>query len=132
MKDNNTSYPERRKHPRFSASQDVIVTTMPGYKNIGQMIDISLGGLSFYYIDQDFQSEESFDICLVIPGTNYYLEGVHAKTVSDIEISSSSSAGCIVMRRRGIMFDQLTDEQISELGHFIEYNTYAAHTIPHK
>ncbi len=52
MNDNNISLPERRKHPRLYVGQNVIGATMPGYINMGRMIDISRSGLSFNYINE--------------------------------------------------------------------------------
>jgi hypothetical protein len=56
---NNISRPERRKHPRLYVGQNVIGATMPDYTNMGRMIEIGRGGLSFNYIDQDYGESRS-------------------------------------------------------------------------
>jgi hypothetical protein len=76
---------ERRKHRRFQPQEGAFVTLrLPGSK-LGEIIDISAGGLAFRYIDIGERPEGSFELDIFFKETAFHLEKVPAKSVSDLE-----------------------------------------------
>ncbi|MBU0730261.1 MAG: PilZ domain-containing protein [Proteobacteria bacterium] len=120
---------DQRKYERFDVelgsfavfSPNVLVT--PGY-----ILDISLGGLSFFYYDGEEWSDEN-DKFVNLFGEDIYLENVPLETVSDFEIIDDNHPiyekvsqlpfdGKI--RRRGMKFGKLSKEQRATLEEFIK------------
>ena len=48
---------------------------------------------------------------------------VPVKTISNLKIADESSPLSTTMRRHGIQFEELTDDQTSKLGYFIQKHT---------
>ena len=114
---------ERRKHKRFRVHPGTYVALGPPYGRVGPMIDISAGGLSFRYVGQKKQADGSH-INLFLTEANFYLEKIPIRTILDIEITDRSPSAALKMRRCGLKFEGITDDQASQLNFFIEnYST---------
>jgi hypothetical protein len=110
---------ERRKHRRFQIRQGTYVALVPPYGKVGPVIDISMGGLSFRYVDGKETTNGSY-INILLTEANFYLENVPVKTILDCEIPDKSASSAIAMRRCGLQFGGLTHNQASQLKFFIE------------
>jgi hypothetical protein len=110
---------ERRKHRRFQIRQGTYVALVPPYGKVGPVIDISMGGLSFRYVDGKETTNGSY-INILLTEANFYLENVAVKTILDCEIPDKSASSAIAMRRCGLQFGGLTHNQASQLKFFIE------------
>jgi len=110
---------ERRKHRRFQIRQGTYVALVPPYGKVGPVIDISMGGLSFRYVDGKETTNGSY-INILLTEANFYLENVPVKTILDCEIPDKSASSAIAMRRGGLQFGGLTHNQASQLKFFIE------------
>ena len=106
---------ERRKHRRFKARSG---TFSVGEKQ-GKIIDISMAGVAFSYVEQEDWTDESFDRGMLLGERDLHIEDIPLKIISDCAINS----GLTVIRRCGVKFEQLTPRQISQLEFFIWNNT---------
>lgn len=82
---------------------------------LGQIQDISAGGLSFTYMKNALQLDEASELEILLPGEKYYLNGLPFKTVSDSVVPKENPFSMITMSRRGVQFLHLTPLQMSQL-----------------
>ena len=108
---------ERREHERHSAKSGRCSVE----SKAGEIIDISMGGLAFSYVDRGDWEDESFDQGMLFGENDLCLEELPLKIISDCAINS----GLSIIRRCGVKFGELTPKQISQLEYFIWANTEA-------
>jgi hypothetical protein len=113
----NKTMAERRAHQRFKAKSGTI---NHGDKS-ADIIDISMGGLSFSYVEDEAWSNESFDCGMLMGEKDLCLEDIPLKIISDCAINS----GLSITRRCGVKFEKLTAKQLAQLEYFIWTNTNA-------
>ncbi len=114
---------DKRKHKRFR-SQDLAFAAFGSHiKEIGQIIDISRGGLAFRYIADGDQLNESRELEIYLANNGFHLKKVPFNTISDFELTSEFPLSSIIMRRRGVQFGELTQTQVSQLECFIQNHT---------
>ncbi len=107
---------DRRKHTRFLLRDGSYAGVYP---NIGEIIDISLGGISYNYMDitGDDSVRGEFVVC---SDDGFCLESLPSKKVDDIVVENGSSFSTIIARNCRIMFDKLNDDQKRLLYDFIQ------------
>jgi hypothetical protein len=110
---------ERRKHKRFQAEDGAYAAVRPQYDKIGQIIDISRGGLAFRYMVSGNQEDKSSELDIFLIGDGFHLDKVPFQTVSDQEIPERLCAGSQTMRRCAVQFGELTQMQTLQLEEFI-------------
>jgi c-di-GMP-binding flagellar brake protein YcgR len=113
---------ERRKHKRFQVDNSAFVILGSHYEKLGRIIDISMGGLAFRYMTAVERPNASY-LAIVLPETNFCLDEVSAKTISDFELPDKLPASSITVRRCGVQFVNLTDNQKSQIEFFINNYT---------
>jgi CRISPR/Cas system-associated protein Cas10 (large subunit of type III CRISPR-Cas system) len=111
---------ERRKYQRFRAKDGALIELRSHRGKLGEIIDISKGGLSFRYIDIGDRPKGSFEVDIFLKETSFRLEKVPAKTVSDLKTTQYFPYSSTKTRRQGVQFGELTRDQISKLEHFIK------------
>ena len=110
---------ERRTHERLKAKSGTCSVESKIESKAGEIIDISMGGLAFSYVDRGDWSDESFDQGMLFGENDLCLEDLPLKIISDCAINS----GLSIIRRCGVKFGELTPKQISQLEYFIWANT---------
>jgi hypothetical protein len=121
---------DRRKHDRCGVPTRSFVVLGHHGTILGQIIDISMGGLSFRYVDSiELPKKSHLDMHmsehdLEIPNT------VACKIVEGVPLS------CRSMKRGGVKFGRLTSEQKAQLeyivwGHLKERGTSRDDSIVH-
>lgn len=107
---------ERRKHRRYNLRQGVFAGFRP---NMGEIIDISIGGVLFHYLEftKSFYEKNDFIVC---SEDGCCLDSFPCRIVSDRLLASESSLSQIVTRQRRVMFDPLSKEQQDLLYDFID------------
>ncbi len=116
---------ERRRHKRFRAQEGAFVGLGNHRIKLGEIIDISKGGLAFRYIDIGDRPIGTFELDISFKKTGFRLEKVPAKTISDLVITKDFPYSSTKMRRQGVQFGELTVKQITLLDHFISEYTIA-------
>ena len=94
---------ERRKHKRYKAVEGAYAAISPNSHKLGQVIDISMGGLSFKYIDttsDDVEFEQSPEESIFLSSMGYYVGDLPFKTISDYEITNAPSFSSMKIRKR--------------------------------
>jgi hypothetical protein len=109
---------EGRQHGRFQVPTDAFVAFPPDYYIVGQIVDISMGGLSISYIADEEHSERSFELDIFLAVRRFDLQGVPFRTVWDFK-SEPIPSGSAETRRSGLQFGDLTPDQMSQLEYFI-------------
>ena len=138
---------ERRKHKRFkvksgavaamirtspakpdqtkdmSMGENSLATTTPKYIQMGQIINISKGGLAFRYIDSEDESSESFELDILFAQNSFYLKNVPFKTVWVSGAVSNPSFSPLKTKQRGMQFGKMVPLQIHLFDYFLQKYT---------
>jgi len=118
---------ERRKHTRYSIKTGSYATISPDSTKLGQIVDISMGGLAFKYNDtKSIKTEHKNHETLFLSSTGYYVGDIDFKTVDDYEIPDGAidekSFGSMKIRIRHVKFTNLKLKQLFDLDHYIGNN----------
>ncbi len=108
---------ERRKYKRFRLQVSAFALVNRPFSQMGEIIDISRGGLSFRYAPDKEIPKGSLALDILCVDDGFRLGRVPAKTVAELNISKE-------VRRLGVQFGRLTNKQSSQLKSFIQ--THAA------
>lgn len=115
---------EQRIHKRFRVRENSYVTLGGPVSKLGQIIDISQGGLSFRYIDIGERPNSSLEVMLSIKKNNgFQLENISFKTIYDLRATKEYPFSSTRIRRRGGRFEALTQDQESGLDYLIQNYT---------
>ena len=117
---------ERRRYHRFQVQEGVYVALNDGSFKIGQIQNISKGGLAFTYVANEKNAEGSFTVDIFAVEYVFNLKNIPFKTTSDfyqdVEIPFSTTS-LRQLRQCGGQFDELTQIQMSQLDYFINDKT---------
>jgi c-di-GMP-binding flagellar brake protein YcgR len=120
---------ERRRHKRFQVPSFSAYAVLRRHwlpsPIMGDIIDISLGGLSFRYVASEKSSYRSSGIDILLTDGSFCLNKIRVNTISDFEITNEVPFSSITMRRRGVQFGEMTDDHKSALRYFIQSYTRA-------
>lgn len=111
---------ENRRFKRFQAPQNAFALLRGPDGKLGQIIDISRGGLAFRYVANGGQTSKSVQLDIFLANNGFRLEKVSFRTVSDFEIIKQGPFNSLIMRRCGVQFDELNQNHASRLKYFIE------------
>lgn len=117
---------ERRKNKRYKAIEGAYAAISPNSQKLGQIIDISMGGLCFKYIDtsnDDQNSETQQEDSIFLSSMGYYVGDLSFKTVGDYEITGASSFSFMKVRKRHIQFNDLNFKQLFDLDYYLKKNS---------
>lgn len=108
----------RRKHERIGAKEGFFAGSYP---NVGQIVNISLGGLAYNYMGLASQQNDEGE--MVICGDDCLcIDDLSCKVLSDNVVSNGTSFSKFVTRQRRMQFIDLTPDQQVTLKIFISYN----------
>ena len=124
MDDGKISF-ERRSHNRYKVKDGAFAVHRENIskRKFGKILDISNGGLSFSYFGTKKSSSGTFDLDILSLDTDFKLEKLQSKIISDYAIKEQTRPGFIIKRRRGVQFEKLLKNQISKLKYFITHYT---------
>ncbi len=110
---------ERRIHPRFETKAGTYVRFASYSTRIGEVKEISLGGLSFQYSESEQEVGEPSELDLFSDAGDFFLGRLSFETVSDSKAKPNNSTIVDSLRRCGIKFADLTFKQLTRLKAFI-------------
>ena len=116
---------ERRKHKRYKAIEGAYAAISPNSHKLGQIIDISMGGLSFKYIDTSADSTGTnplSDESIFLSSMGYYVGDLPFKTISDYEVTNAPSFSSMKVRKRHVQFTDLSFKQLFDLDYYLRNN----------
>ncbi|MBN2231602.1 MAG: PilZ domain-containing protein [Deltaproteobacteria bacterium] len=110
---------EQRFFYRYRVDPRAYAILKPHGIEQGQVIDISLGGISLCYYAHGWRVEDidELDICLVDGGCR--IRRIPCRSVSDIVLRDRTRSYAMVVRRRGLRFDRLDANKLRQLKKFI-------------
>ena len=111
------SMKNRRKFPRFYSIDDVYVL----HSDFGKVLEIGMGGIVFTYVDKDCQKNNLPQRGTIFNRNDDYLIELPFKTLSDT-VARSSSSGKLNIRKRIVIFEDITTDQTEKLERFIVDN----------
>ncbi len=120
---------ERRRNKRYKAVEGAYAAISPNSHKLGQVIDISMGGLSFKYIDTSSDDSENSRLpeeSIFLSSMGYYVGDLPFKTVSDYEITNAPSFSSMKVRKRHVQFTDLSFKQLFDLDYYLRNNVSEA------
>ncbi len=113
---------ERRKHKRYNAKEGAYAAISPHSQKLGQIIDISMGGLAFKYIDNSEKPEDRQEQSIFLSSLGYYVGELPFETIEDYEITNYPSFSSMKLRKRRVKFTELSFKQLFDLDHYLKNN----------
>ncbi len=110
---------ERRAHPRIETKEGIYVRYTSYSTRIGEVKEMSLGGLSFLYAASAYEVGDPSELDLFSDVGDSFLGRLPFETVSDSKVKPDHSAIVDSLRRCGIKFVSLTSKQLASLKEFI-------------
>ena len=116
---------DKRTFDRFLVREYAYAVLRPSSRKVGQIVDISRGGLSFRYPDTGSSNEDvpSLHLDIFLVGVDFHLAKVPFKTVSERTLDIDLPDHSMTMVQCGVEFDTLTDDQLNRLDILIEEYT---------
>ncbi len=141
--DNEKEFIERRKHHRFKVKPGAVAAIIKissekkeqpedirmnegsiATIQMGQIINISKGGLTFCYIDGEDEYNKLFDLDILFVQDSFYSKKIPANTIWDSQAVSNPSLSLLKSKQRGFQFEELTPHQIFQLDFFLQHYTH--------
>ena len=115
---------EMRKFTRFKVKDlSFALLKTVFYEELGEIIDISKGGLAFKYLVGENQIKEAVELDIIHAHNSFHIKKLPCKTISDFEIINGIDFSSLKMKRHSIQFGELNNKQISKLEYFIKQHT---------
>jgi hypothetical protein len=127
-----TTKAERRKHTRYPMKKGAYATISPDSAKLGQIINISMIGLAFKYIDSSnpVMNKQKYPETLFLSSMGYYVGDINFKTISDYEVPDGeipeTFSDTMKIRIRHVKFTDLKLKQLFDLDYYIDNNTTEA------
>ncbi len=117
---------ERRQYRRFKAAKAAFVMLRPQWPNstvLCQIIDISLSGLAFHCSSIPDKTIQPSEMDILMRPSHFHLHKIPFRAIYDIQNFDKVPSEPNGMRRCGVKFGQLTQDQRSQLENFIRHHT---------
>jgi hypothetical protein len=118
---------ERRKSKRYKAVEGAYAAISPHSNKLGQIIDISMGGLTFKYIDtkgENANKQNPSEESIFLSSKGFYVGDLPFKTVSDNEVTNTPSLSAMKVRERHVQFTDLSFKQLFDLDYYLRNNAF--------
>ena len=113
---------ERRKHERYFAAEGAYAALSPKSSKIGQIVNISRGGLAFRYIDNNDNRNENNETHIFLSSKHNHVSKIPIKTVNDYPVHVENSFSKMKVRQRAIRFEEMNLHQLIGLDNYIANN----------
>jgi len=107
---------ERRCQPRYRLGEGAIALSAD---ISGHIQNISLGGLSFVYLQSDGPKTNGDTIDILDGQNNFFMESIPCQTIIEQPVINQSSFNAMRMVQRSVEFGQLADHKRQELQAYI-------------
>jgi hypothetical protein len=115
-------FDEQRRYKRFQVPGGVVVGFGPRANKVGQVVDVSMGGLAYRYVGCE-ESCDASHLDIFATDNDFYMGAVPFKTVSDFQVVDRPPPSPMSMRRCGVQFRKLSRKQNAKLEYFIQKHT---------
>jgi hypothetical protein len=113
---------DRRKHERFGVPIGIYVSFRSRGARLGEVINISQGGLAFRYMGGKEPSDGPDKLNIFLEEGGFHLNDVPFRTVTDFGTYQVPFTS-VTMRQSGVQFGELTRHQMSQLEGLIQKHT---------
>lgn len=113
---------EKRKNKRYKTIEGCYAAIGPNSQKLGQIIDISMGGVCFKYIDtfnDDQEAGTQKENSIFLSSMGHYLGDLPVNTVGDYPITDEPSFSSMGVRKRHVQFVDLNSKQLFNLDYYI-------------
>ena len=117
---------ERRKSKRYKAVEGAYAAISPKSRKLGQIINLSIGGVCFKYIDNNNDDQDAGtqrEVSIFLSSLRYYVGNLFFKTVCDCEVTDTPSSNSMKIRKRRVQFTDLNFKQLFDLDNYLKNNT---------
>ena len=118
-----SGYPERRKHKRFKVEKGFLAVSSPDHSRMGQIKDISKGGLAFEYLANISSNEEPLEVEIFSRDDVFSLR-LPVKKIVDFKLNTKELYTSLLIRQLSFQFGKLNHSQEAQLDHFIQRYTH--------
>jgi hypothetical protein len=120
----NTERPvEKRSHNRLQAKDGVYAIIKYKPTIFGQIINISKDGMAVRYSSNGQQLSESSELDIFIMNSNFYIEKIQIKFISDFEIADKFPFSSQKNRQRCFQFGEMKSSQLFQLDYLLQNYT---------
>lgn len=119
------SFVQRRQHVRFRVDEARVGVNRQRYARLGEIVDISLGGLAFRYVDNGSADQgfpDQAECWVSLNREKFQIENIAYTTVHDFKLLPAF----LELRQRCLQFGQLTSSQVIHLEYVISHLTGGA------
>ncbi len=112
----------RRKHKRYKVRDGAfaVLRSQSNSSQLGNIVDISKGGLSFHFLDTKTMPNEFSELDIFISGGGFLVSDVPVEIISQIPVEKEIPFFSVTTRRFCIKFGKLTDKIRSQLNCLIQ------------
>jgi hypothetical protein len=114
---------ERRKDRRYPARPGAFASVRNSSHRLGQIANISKGGLSFRYVASKDQKNGHSKMDIFLVDSDFLVRDIPVRTVSDTPVSEKIPFSRIAMRRRGVEFVNMTHILAEGIDWFLRHHT---------
>ena len=110
---------ERRQHPRYKLNNDALAILKPHPIKLGQIINISEGGLAFQYLSDNKIDDSYLELDIFVSEKGKQCDAFPFTMVKDFQVSSCFEK-TTPTRQICVKFNELSTEQKTRLKNFID------------
>jgi hypothetical protein len=113
---------EQRAHERFRVKEGVFAVIKKNNDTkmtVGQIIDISPGGMSLKYLANSENIDGAYKLDIYYTGHGAQLKDIPFKVVTDFRLDSPFPFSSVFMRRGCLQFQDMSNEHINQFVDFI-------------
>ena len=110
---------ERRKNRRFQVKGKCFTVINPDPVKLVPIIDISLGGIGFYFNDNEKWLNQTSKLEIMAADCSFYMEKLPYEVVSNSRAFPTQSTSLLDGRHYSLKFGHLQTNQKSQLKYFI-------------
>ena len=114
---------ERRKQKRFKAVKGAFAAVRKKSNQLGQIQDISFGGLAFTYLANEGAINGARSLDIFVTKHRLYIKDIPFQLVRDNRVEKESPFSTVPVRQQGVQFGKLSSEQREQLLHLMQYHT---------
>jgi len=110
---------ERRIHRRYKVKAQAFAALASHYL-IGQIKNISKGGISFTCIASVKPDSRTFEIEIFTQDEKFHLREIPFKIVSELDVEDRIPSSVLQKKQINGVFLEMTDDQVSQLEEFLQ------------
>lgn len=110
---------DRRRNKRFTPKETSFAVIDSAKSLIGQINNISKGGVLFQYVDEMKRISDVTTVDLFMTNSNFCLRNLKVKTISDNEAVNIQAYGAVPLRQHRAEFKELSYMQDLLMDYFL-------------